>query len=433
MADPFNLRRNVVTSVIAFAANLALVFISYRLVVQRDGLGAVGLWSTLMAWIFVIRLGDVGMSNAAVRYAAALDPAQEPLQVRRLIDTAFVLNAVLFVVLTGVGWAVYGANLRHIVPGDEASVAVARAILPLLFAGFLLQNLSGLALGALRAIHRGYVAAWLSVAGTVLQLVVVVPLVGKIGLAALAWGQIAQYGLMLVVGWGGFLLGMRQIAGQSGPLLPVQGSMSVLREMLSFSLKAQFANLLNGLFEPLAKILLGRFGGLDLLGLFELAYKLIALPRNAVVSGVQASVPALTRLMASDLGAARDLYHRMLRRSVGLTALVLGAVVLASPIVSWLWLGRIEPSFSLFAALLAAGFLLNGLGAPAFVLGMASGRMRSNIESATLALGVMTVFLGAAGLAGLDWGMVAGVASGLGAAGLYIKRVNERLLPEGPT
>ncbi len=433
MADPFNLRRNVVTSVIAFAANLALVFISYRLVVQRDGLGAVGLWSTLMAWIFVIRLGDVGMSNAAVRYAAALDPAQEPLQVRRLIDTAFVLNAALFVVLTGVGWAVYGANLRHIVPADEASVAVARAILPLLFAGFLLQNLSGLALGALRAIHRGYVAAWLSVAGTVLQLLVVVPLVGKIGLAALAWGQIAQYGLMLVVGWGGFLLGMRQIAGQSGPLLPVQGSMSVLREMLSFSLKAQFANLLNGLFEPLAKILLGRFGGLDLLGLFELAYKLIALPRNAVVSGVQASVPALTRLMASDLGAARDLYDRMLRRSVGLTALVLGAVVLASPVVSWLWLGRIEPSFSLFAALLAAGFLLNGLGAPAFVLGMASGRMRSNIESATLALGVMTVFLGAAGLAGLDWGMVAGVASGLGAAGLYIKRVNERLLSEGPT
>lgn len=431
MADPFHLRRNVVTSVIAFAANLALVFISYRLVVQYDGLGAVGLWSNLMAWIFVIRLGDVGMANAAVRFAAALDPAQEPDQVRRHIDTAFVLNAVLFLVLTGAGWAVYATNLGHIVPGGEANLTIARAILPLLFAGFLLQNLSGLALGALRAIHRGYVAAWLSVAGTVLQLVVVVPLVGKIGLAALAWGQIAQYGLTLLGGWGGFLLGMHQITGKTGPLLPVRASTSVLREMLGFSVKAQFANLLNGLFEPLAKILLGRFGGLDLLGLFELSYKLIALPRNAVVSGVQASVPSLTRLMASDREAARQLYQRTLRRSLNMTVLVLGAVILASPLVSWLWLGRIEPKFSLFATLLGAGFLLNGLGAPAFVLGMASGRMRGNIQSAALALGVMTLCLGAASTSGLDWGMVAGVALGIGVAGLYIKWVNERLLSGG--
>lgn len=201
MADPFHLRRNVVTSVIAFAATIAVTFISYRLVVLHGGLGAVGLWSNLMAWIFLIRLGDVGMANAAVRFAAALDPAEEPEQVRRHIDTAFVLNAALFLLLTAAGWALYAANLRHIVPGSEADVEIARAILPLLFAGFLLQNLSGLALGALRAIHRGYVAAWLSVAGTVLQLVVVVPLVGKIGLAALAWGQIAQYGLMLPNGW----------------------------------------------------------------------------------------------------------------------------------------------------------------------------------------------------------------------------------------
>lgn len=430
MADPFHLRRNVVTSVIAFAATIAVTFISYRLVVLHGGLGAVGLWSNLMAWIFLIRLGDVGMANAAVRFAAALDPAEEPEQVRRHIDTAFVLNAALFLLLTAAGWALYAANLRHIVPGSEADVEIARAILPLLFAGFLLQNLSGLALGALRAIHRGYVAAWLSVAGTVLQLVVVVPLVGKIGLAALAWGQIAQYGLMLLGGWGGFLWGMRQITGRTGPLLPVQASLSVLREMLGFSVKAQLANLLNGFFEPFAKILLGRFGGLELLGLFELAYKLIALPRNAVVSGVQASVPALTRLMASDLEAARHLYQRMLRRSLTVTALVLGAVVLASPLVSWLWLGRLEPQFSLFAALLAVGFLCNGLGAPAFVLGMASGRMRGNIQSAVLALGVMPLCLAAAGTAGLDWGMVAGVALGLGAAGLYIKRVNERLLPE---
>lgn len=433
MANPFNLRLNVITSVIAFSANLGLVFISYRMVVRHDGLGAVGLWSNLMAWIFILRLGDVGMANAAVRYAAALDPAKEPVHVRRHIDTAFVFNGAVFVLLAGLGWAIYDANLNHIVPGGAADVETARSILPLLFLGFLLQNLSGLALGALGAIHRGYMAAWLSVAGTLLQLLVVVPLVERIGLVALAWGQIAQYGLMLFGGWGGFLLGMRQVSGQCGPFLPVHSSITVLREMLGFSMKSQFANLLNGLFEPLAKIMLGRLGGLDLLGLFELAYKMIALPRNAVVSGVQATVPAMTRLMATNRMEARRLYGRTLHQSLRLTAAVLGAVVLASPLISWLWLGWFAPELSLFAALLGVGFVLNTLGAPAFVLGITSGRMRGNIESAGLALGLMALCLGAAGMFGLDWGMVAAVALGLGGAGLYVKRVNERLLHEKPT
>lgn len=431
MADPFQLRRNVLTSVIAFVANILLVFLSYRLILREGGVAAIGLWSNLMAWIFIIRLGDVGMANAAVRFAARLDAAHEPHEIRRRIDTAFLLNGALFLALSGIGWVVYARNLSLIVPGTAQDLETARRILPLMFAGFLLQNLAGLALGALRAVHLGYVAAWIGIAGTLAQLLVVVPLVSRIGLAALAVGQIAQYALMLLAGWIWFLAGLRKISGWSGPLVPSLGSGQILREMMTFSLKAQVANLLNGLFEPVVKILIGRFGTLEVLGLFEMVYKLIALPRNAVISGVQASAPAMTRLMASDMDGARQLYRRSLRHSLWMTAAVLGLAVAASPVVSWLWFGAVMPPFSLFAALLGAGFLVNTLGASAFVLGMASGRMRGNIESAVVAIGVAVACIGACGFFGLATGMVAGAALGLAAGGLYVWRANKRLLGEG--
>ena len=48
----FHLRRNVIVSVLAFAVNLVLTFLVYRLVISVGGLGSLGLWSTLMSWIF---------------------------------------------------------------------------------------------------------------------------------------------------------------------------------------------------------------------------------------------------------------------------------------------------------------------------------------------------------------------------------------------
>jgi O-antigen/teichoic acid export membrane protein len=428
MSDPFNLRRNVTTSVFVFAANIVLVFFSYRLLVQQGGVGAVGLWSNLMAWIFIIRLGDVGMANAAVRFAASCDAASEPERVRRYVDTAFVMNAALFLVLAAIGWAVYAANLDVIVPSGPADQAIARSILPLMFTGFLLQNLSGLALGALRSIHRGYIAAWLTLAGTLAQLAIVLPLVPKIGLAGLAWGQVAQYALMLGGGWVWFLLSLRKTAGRAGNPLPVHVSPAVMREMIGFSLKAQFANITNGLFEPVSKIIIGRLGGLEALGLFELAFKAIALPRNAVVSGVQASVPAMTRLMATDRAEARKIYHRSMRTVTRAVAAVLGIVVLASPLASLFWLGRVDPDFVLFTAIIGLGFFINTTGAPAFVLGTASGRMRGNILAAAFSVAVMMAGVVSAGLWGPGWAMVVAVAVGLGGGGLYVRYLNEPLL-----
>ncbi|MFT6509730.1 MAG: O-antigen/teichoic acid export membrane protein [Parvibaculaceae bacterium] len=425
-----NIRKNVLSSVAAFVTNIVLVFFSYRLVVLGGGLEALGLWSTLMAWVYVIRLGDVGMANAAIRYVARCDSRLEALRIRRYVDTGILLNGALFFCLSLLGYLAFSCKMSHILPDNIAAQVQAKELLPILFAGFFLSNLSGLILGALRGIHKGYMAAWLTIAGTIAQLVIVVLLVPRVGLAGLAWGQLGQHGLILIVGWAVFQIALQRDSGWAGSWLPTEISGHALREMFAFSVKAQIANLTNGLFEPLSKIMIGRFAGLEVLGLYEMAYKMVTLSRNAIVSGVQATIPAVTRLMETDKTAARVLYEQSLRTVMRSGAIVLIGVVLGSPIVSWLWLGAVDKDFLIFVALMALGFLVNTSGAPAYTLGMASGRMSGNILSGLLSLGLLLILGILSRITEIASFMVLATAIATAFGGVFIRLRNELLLRE---
>lgn len=426
----FNLRRNVITSILAFAMNLALMFISYRLVIMRGGLASIGLWSTLTSWIFLIRFGDIGMTTAVVRFVSLCDARRESERIRAYLDTSLALNGFLFTLLAGIGYLVFSSSIDRVVPGDVVAQETAHMILPLMFTGFVLSNLSGLVLGGLTGLHRGYQVALITIGGALTQLCVVVPTVPHVGLAGLAWGQIVQHAGMIIVGWGLFLVALRRDSGLHRGILPLYVSYVALREMLAFSLKAQFANLINGLFEPISKIFVGRFGGLELLGHYELAYKMVSLPRNAVVAGAQATTPAMTRLMTENLPEARALYQHTRQNLLFRGSPVLIATVLCAPFASWLWLGRLDEQLWVFIAFLAAGFMVNTLGVSAYLLGVASGWLRGNIVSSLVAVFSMVLFCALAAAVLDERGQIAGVTLGLALGGIVNIRLNSWLLED---
>lgn len=416
----FLLRKNIKYSVLAFSINLALVFFSYRLVILNGGVAALGLWSTLMAWIYLIRLGDVGMASATTRFVALRDLRSEVSSIRIYVDTGILTNGALFAALSFFGLMFFYYILHMILP-FEAQLE-AKKILPLVFLGFFLSNLSGLVLGVLQGLHVGYIAARLSITGTVLHLVVVIFLVPKMGLAGLAWGLIAQYCIQVFFGW---ILIQYKIPG---PILPVRFSLAAFREMFEYSVKVQASNIINGLFEPCSKILISRLGGLEVQGLYELAYKTVALPRNAVMAGAQATLPATTGLIVTDPIAVKQLYAKVLKFVTLSTLVVLLLVVVTAPLASWLWLGRIDFLYWIFSIFLAIGFLGNTRGAPAYNLGLASGRLRYNFLSTLISIGVMLAggFLLSSVLGPI--GGVAAVAVGLISGGIFVKSRNETMI-----
>ncbi len=421
MTDKFNLSKNLRTSIISFIINIALVFISYRLVIVFDGLESLGIWSLLMAWAALVRLGDVGMGGAILRFVSPKDIETDVRGIRSCVDTGLMMNMAVFILLTISGYALINWQLTAIV--DSEALEKAKSLLPLMLVGIFFASMTSVMVASLQGVHLGYLGSYITVVGNLIQIICVLILVPKIGVLGLAWGQLIQYVVLTCVGW--YLVANNT---KSAGMLPANFSFKTLRQMFSFSLKAQIANVTNSLFEPVSKILLSQYGGLQAQGAYELAYKTVSLSRNAIVTGLFASLPALTSMLSENRDKAKEFYIKSKNNTTKAIAIVLVLVVFASPIVSWLWVGDFNRQYVYFVVMLAIGFIVNAQGATAYNLGLATGVMKYNIFSSFIMLITLVVSSFLVSSLFLVNGVPFSVGVALAVGGVLIKLLNERLL-----
>jgi|GEM_PF-2318100 len=416
--DTFNLKKNVLFSVVTFVVNVAVVVLGYKLVIYFHGLESVGLWSLLVAWASLARLGDVGMGGAVIRFVSSLDKTAAPVKVKQYLDTAFVMNLVAFSLLSAIGYWVLNLLLPSLV--NDSAVLGAKSLLVIVFLSMFASSMASVVIASLQSVHLGYVGSYISMIGNVIQIVLVVLWVPKLGVAGLGWAQFAQFAFMALVGW---WLVSKNIGDRS--CIPTGFSLAVLKEMLSFSIKAQVANVLNGLFEPVSKILMGQFGDLKVQGAYELAYKVVSLTRNTVVTGLFASLPVLTNMLTNSSSEAKAFYVASQSKVNKAMLFVLAFVVAVSPLVSWVWIGDINQQFIVFVLLVGAGYWVNTRGATAYNLGMATGRMRNNILCAFVMILSLLLFGSVLPHVFGVYGVVVAVLVSLVVGGLMIKHLNE--------
>ena len=419
--DSFNLSKNIRFSIISFAINVVLIFISYRLVIIYDNIESIGLWSLLMAWAALTRIGDIGMGGAIVRFISTKNIETQANEIRLYADTGLVMNFIAFFLLTLVGYYTLNLNLHSVVSGD--AYGQAKLILPIMFAGIFFSSLTSIMISSMQALHYGYVGSYLTVVGNIIQIVCVLILVPQIGLLGLAWAQLIQYMILALVGR--FIVSRK--IGNYG-MLTLSFSKSVFYEMFGFSLKAQVANISNGFFEPLSKILISQFGGLQAQGFYELAFKTVSLSRNIVISGLFASLPTLTNLINESPEKAVDFYKKSQKNIIKAITFVMGSVILFSPLVSIIWTGQFDMTYWFFVVCIALGFWVNSIGATAYNLGSATGKMKYNIISSLSTLFVLiTVGYLMGNLYG-ERGIGIATALSLSFFGILIKQLNEKLI-----
>lgn len=151
-------------------------------------------------------------------------------------------------------------------------------------------------------------------------------------------------------------------------------------------------NIFNGLLEPISKILVGYFGGMQAQGVYELAFKTVLQPRNLLGFAINSTIPSVTALFAESKVELTLLYNATLRFSIlymAITSLILIAI---APGISNIWIGRVDNQYWLYVGLLAIGFAFSAIAAPAFVLGVASGRLIPNFTAISSALLVLIIF-----------------------------------------
>ena len=142
----FALRKNAALSMLSFIANVLVVFVGYRLIIKFHGLETLGLWSLLMSWSYLARLGDLGLSSSAARLTARLGREKS----HNLLKNTVAVGLSLHIFASGSVSGFIGLVLLVLVPKELVP------LVPGAVASVLLAMLNLHVGGILQGLHKGF-------------------------------------------------------------------------------------------------------------------------------------------------------------------------------------------------------------------------------------------------------------------------------------
>lgn len=409
-----NLPRNAMASLTQVVLSTLLLFVLYRALIAHIGADGVGIWSLVLASGAISRLAELGFTVGVVKFVAGAIGRGD--RERAASDVCLGALAVGLLLALGVAlvFAVFDFAIAFAVDKPEARAA-ARGLLPIAMASLWLSGVAGVFLSGIDGCQRMDLRSVIVTTGTAVNVAAALALVGPFGLRGVAWAHLGQslFVLLAAACTLARMLPLRQVSvhGWTWPQV---------RAFVSYGVNVQIAALMMLLFEPTTKVLLGRFGGLTVVGYYEMANCFVTRARALIVAAFQAMVPAVAAGSERDANAAIWLYGRAQTLIAFMLPALFAVVAAAAPAVSALVLRRHDPAFCLVAWLLCAGWAINTITVPAYLSNMGTGRLRWNTISHVV-MGLLNLALASAFGMLFGWyGVVAGSVLALAIGSLII-------------
>jgi O-antigen/teichoic acid export membrane protein len=377
-----NLKKSTLWSIVEFAAVVFIQFFVMRYIVLALGVGALGIWAVLMSAAQIASFFDLGASAGTSRFLAMATvdadlPRMESILgaiIYVTIPMYLVLSAILFLPLShGLGWVLQGHALIE-----------GRALLIFAVASYVSQIIASSFASSLTGLHLGYRKSQIAVAAITLQAILSLILIRRYGLQGLAIAQITNYTFSV-------LAALSILKWSVGIRLTrlLRCDVPTIRSVMSFGMGVQVSSLAWGAFETSIRFIMSRFGGIDQVGVYEIAYKISSQPRVLAFYMGQSLGPMLASLGVSDKPGLMALYRKVYARLTLFAVLAAVAILILSPLTSLIMLRQFKWTFVLFSALTACGTMGHIIAIPCELTAVSLGVLRYNIAGTLTALGAM--------------------------------------------
>ncbi len=406
-------RSNVIAPVFQVLVSSGVTFIVFKYLNDQIGIAQIGLWSLIIAVTSLSRLGELGLSAGLVRFISKAYADRDYHRASEIIQT-IVLTLAVAIGLFALGITPLLRNfLPFLVP--QESVLLALKIIPVALTSLWLMMMVSVVGGALDGCLKIDMRSYLFSAAHILFLFLVLFLVKPYGLVGVAWAQVIQYGILLCAIWLALRTQLKEL-----PLFPRIWKWLLFREVFSYGLRFQAMTLVNMLFDPLVKILMGRLGGLESLGYYELANNLILKCRAIIIEGSRVLVSTVARMQDKKNDELKFLFLQAYQLNFFVASLCYGLIGIFLPLIGFLLLGQNQDMFIIFALILIVGWFANTIIGPSYFSNLGTGHLRDNIIThliGAVVAPVVGIGLGAK-LGGI--GIVLGVLVGLITSALFL-------------
>jgi O-antigen/teichoic acid export membrane protein len=371
---------NGLSSLVQVVITILTYFFLYKYLYKYLGAAQLGLWSLILATTSVVSIGSLGVSGSAVKFVAAYTAKKDYKKVNEVVYTGVLITTVFIAVFSVIIYFLISYLLKSLV--SQQDIETARALLPYALVSLIANTIGLIFLSAVDGLQLIYLKNILLIVFSVVFLIFVFILVPYFKIVGVAYAQTIQsVGTLL----GGVVLVSRKIKGFS--IFRWTFSKSVFRELFAYGMKVQAMSVASMLFDPITKFFLTKFGGLSIVGIYEMANKLVLQLRNLIITTSQVLVPAIAGLVEVGTANIKKTYKGMFE-VISFSSIILTTYILAfSKFISIIWIGKIQPDFVIAISLVSIGWLFNLFSGPAFLINLATGRLRWNLVS-QLAIGV---------------------------------------------
>jgi len=376
---------NAIFSVIQIVVIGVVLFVLYRFLLNTIGVKQLGIWSVVLAASSVARVANFGLAGSVVKFVAKYTALEESENVSGVIQTAAISMAFIAAFVLLIAYPIIKKILTLVVPLESLPLAI--EILPYAFLALWFVVVTGVFQAALDGRQRIDIRSSLLMGGAVLNLILCFILVPVYGLLGVAYARVFQVLTMSLVSW---VLLKRYV---TLPLIPYRWDKCLFKEIAGYGISFQTISITSMFYDPVTKALLSGFGNLAMVGYYEMASRMIQQFRALIVSANQVLVPAIADLKERTPEKIDLVYLKSYQLLFYLIVPLFSLIIISLPLISKIWIGHYESAFVIFGILLAIGWFLNTLNAPAYFAYLGIGELYWNVIG-HITIGVLNICLG---------------------------------------
>lgn len=377
---------NASMSVVQIIVLSAVLFILYKFLLNTIGVEKLGVWSLILATTSVSQIANLGLTGSVVKFVAKYIAKKDSKNVSELIQTAVISVAVIVALVLIIFFPIIKWILGLVMP--ESSFHLALTVLPYALFAFWIMTVTSIFLSGIDGYQRIDIRSIFLMVGAIFHLVLCLIFVPVHGLLGLAYAKIIQNISVFCMGW----ITLRKY-NKKLPLIPFRWNKELFKEIIGYGVNFQIIAFMRMLYDPVTKALMSKFGGLSMVGYYEMASKMVQKLRSLIVSANRVLVPAIADLQEKIPSKIRNVYIYNYRLLFYLSLPIFSAIIVFTPVISKIWIGHYEKNFMIFSILLAIGWFLNTLNVPAYFSYLGIGKLKYNVLS-HIVLGVLNASLG---------------------------------------
>jgi len=406
---------NAIMSLVQIVLVSGVLFFLYRFLLKTIGVEQFGIWSLVLATASLTQVANFGLSGSVVKFVAKYVARNEDRNVSGVIQTAVISLAIIISFVLLAGYPLIKWVLGLVVP--LSSLGLALSILPYALFSLWLITITSVFQSGLDGFQRIYIRNLLIMGGSIFFTLLCFTFAPKYGLIGLAYAQIINNSTILIISW----IVIKRFLPVL-PIIPYQWNKTVFKEIINYGINFQIISVTGMFAEPTTKALLSKFGGLSMVGYYEMANRMVQQFRALIVSANQVLVPAIANLQEENPERIRSVYLTNYNLLFYLALPLYTLIIIYTPLISKIWIGHYEGIFIIFEILLVISWFLNTLNVPAYFANLGIGELRWNVMGHIVAASLNVILGFTLGLFFNGYGVVIAwmIALSLGSGVIYI-------------